>query len=135
MKVNKPKSPYVGGADTPDEKDIAKVLKGEKFADALAALGANTLTGGDGLNPTRATLAQIASQSDLTSDDGISTALQQSAEIIVKARLGEKFQESEQSARTIKDLSSFVSDDPIFKTKLLSVLHKLRDESPEGIRQ
>ena len=127
MKINKPKSPYVGGADTPDEKDIAKAIKGEKFADALASLEAGSLTGGDGTNPTHATLAQIASQSDLTSDDGINSALKESAEFFVKSRLGDKFQESEQSAQTIRDLSNFVSDDPFFKTKLLSVLHKLRD--------
>ncbi|MDQ2746018.1 MAG: hypothetical protein M3T96_02020 [Acidobacteriota bacterium] len=128
MKVNKSKSPYVSGADTPDEKDIAKAVKGEKFADALAALDAGGISGGDALNATRATLAQIASQSDLNSDDGISSALRQSAELLVKSRLGEKFKDSEQSEKAVRDLSDFVSDDPFFKTKLLSVLHKLRDE-------
>ena len=125
MKVNKPKSPYVSGADAPDEKDIAKAVKGEKFADALAALAAGGLVDGDGINPTRATLAQIASQSDLTSDDGINSALKQSAEFFVKERLGEKFKDSEQ---TVSDLSNFVSDDPFFKTKMLSVLNKLREK-------
>lgn len=127
MKVNKSKSPYVNGADTPDEKDIAKAVKGEKFADALSALDAGNNIGNADLNPTRATLAQIASQSDLSSEDGISAALRQSAEVLVKSRLGEKFKESGQSEQTVKDLSNFVSDDPLFKTKLLSVLHKLRD--------
>ncbi len=127
MKVNKPKSPYVGGTDTPAEKDIRKAVTGERFAAALAALAASDIAGSSEANPTRATLAQIASQSDLTSDDGINAALRQSAEIFVKERLGEKFKESEQSAQVIKDLSGFVSDDPFFKTKLLSVLHRLRD--------
>ena len=127
MKVTKSKAPSVSGTDTPDEKDIRKAVKGENFAAALAALDAGGAASGGELNPTRATLAQIASQSDLTSDDGISEALRQSAEIFVKSRLGEKFQESEQFEQTIKDLSVFVSDDPFFKTKLLSVLHKLRD--------
>ena len=125
MKINKPKSPYIGGADTPDEKDIKKAVSGEKFADALAALDAGGLMDGDGINPTRAALAQIASQSDLTSDDGISSALKQSAEFFVKERLGEKFKGSEQ---TVSDLSNFVSDDPFFKTKMLSVLNKLREK-------
>ena len=127
MKVNKLKSPYIGGADTPDEKDIAKAIKGEKFADALAALETGDLSGGEAANPTRATLMQIAAQSDLSSDDGISAALRESAEVFVKSRLGEKFVESEDSAQAVKDLSVFVSDDPFFKTKLLSVLHKLRE--------
>jgi hypothetical protein len=127
MKVNKPKSPYISGADAPDEKDIAKAVKGEKFADTLAALESGDASGSDGLNPTRATLAQIASQSDLESDSGISTALRQSAEVLVKSRLNGKFIESGKSEQTLKDLSSFVSEDPFFKTKLLSVLQKLRD--------
>lgn len=128
MKVNKSKSSFVSGADgTPDEKDIAKAVKGEKFADALDALGAGGISGGAELNLTRATLAQIASQSDLNSDDGMASALRESAELLVKSRLGDSFKESEQSAQTVKDLSVFVSEDPFFKTKLLSVLHKLRD--------
>ena len=127
MKVNKPKSPYVSGTDAPDEKDIAKAVKGEKFADALAALDSNAIDGNAATDATRATLAQIASQSDLTSDDGISTALRQSAEILVKSRLSDRFKESDKGEQTVKDLTNFVSDDPFFKTKLLSVLQKLRD--------
>ncbi len=127
MKVNKPKSPYVSGTDAPDEKDIAKAVKGERFADTLAALDAGDVNGSDRLNPTREVLAQIASQSDLSSDDGISTALRQSAEILVKSRLSDRFKESDKGVQTVKDLTNFVSDDPFFKTKLLSVLQKLRD--------
>ena len=127
MKVNKPKSPYVSGADAPDEKDIAKAVKGEKFADALAALNSNAVDWNTAANATRASLTEIASQSDLNSDDGISKALRESAEIIVKSRLGDKFKDSEKSEQTVKDLTNFVSDDPFFKTKLLSVLQKLRD--------
>ncbi len=130
MKVNKSKSPFVSGADSPDEKDIAKAVKGGNFADALAALDTGIIDGGGGAqaNATRASLSQIASHSDLNSDDGIASALRESAEIIVKSRLGDQFKESEQSEQAIKELSGFVSDDPLFKTKVLSVLHKLRDE-------
>ena len=127
MKVNKPKSPYVSGTDAPDEKDIAKAVKGERFAVTLAALDAGDVNGSDRLNPTREVLAQIASQSDLSSDDGISTALRQSAEILVKSRLSDRFKESDKGVQTVRDLTNFVSDDPFFKTKLLSVLQKLRD--------
>lgn len=38
MKVNKPKSTFAGGVDGPDKKEIAKALKGERFADALRHL-------------------------------------------------------------------------------------------------
>lgn len=127
MKVNKPKSPYVGGADAPDAKDIAKAIKGEKFADALSALAAGELAESSSLDSTRETLAQIALQADLTNDQSTAEALRQSAEILVKSRLSEKFKQSGQTEKIVDDLSSFVSDDPFFKAKLLSVLKKLRD--------
>ena len=127
MKINKPKSPYVGGADAPDAKDIAKAVKGEKFADALSALASGEPTESVSLNSTREVLAQIALQTDLTNDRSLSEALKQSAEVLVKSRLSDKFKQSEQSEKIVKDLSHFVSDDPFFKAKLLSVLQKLRD--------
>ncbi len=127
MKVNKPKSPFVSGADAPDEKDAAKSVKGEKFAETLAALASNELSPNAEVNSTRQILAKIARQSDLTNDEELSAALRQSAEVLVKSRLGDKFKQSEQSEKMIDDLSNFVSDDPLLKNKLLSVLKKLRD--------
>lgn len=129
MKVNKPKSPYISGTDAPDAKEIAKAIKGEKFADALSALASGEPTESVALNSTREVLAQIALQADLTNDGSVSAALQQSAEVLVKSRLSDKFKQLEQSEKIIKDLSSFVSDDPFFKAKLLSVLQKLRDSA------
>ena len=127
MKVNKPKSPYISGTDAPDAKEIAKAVKGEKFADALSALASGEPTESVALNSTREVLAQIALQTDLTNDGSVSAALQQSAEVLVKSRLSDKFKQSAQSEKIVKDLSVFVSDDPFFKAKLLSVLQKLRD--------
>lgn len=128
MKINKPKSPYVGGADAPDAKDIAKAIKGGKFADALSAIASdNPAEQSAAANATRETLAQIALQADLTNDRSLAQALQESAEVLVKSRLSGKFKESKQSEKIVKDLSEFVSDDPFFKSKLLSVLQKLRD--------
>lgn len=127
MKINKSKSPYVGGADAPDAKDIAKAVKGEKFADALSALAAGDAAESVGGSAMRDVLARIASQSDLNDDAGAAAALRQSAEVLVKSRLSEKFKESEQSEKIVSDLSDFVSDDPFLKAKLLSILQKLRD--------
>lgn len=130
MKVNKSKSPFVSGADnTPDEKDVAKTLKSGKFSDTLAALESNEAAQSGELNSTREVLAQIALQSNLSNDDEAAAALKQSAEILVKSRLSEQFKESEQSEKIIRDLSEFVSEDPLLKAKLLSVLKKLRDGS------
>lgn len=128
MKINKSKSPFVSGADQPDEKDIAKAIKGEKFSDTLHALAAGETATSAAANRTRETLMQIAWENDLTNEEQTAAALRQSAEVLVKSRLGEKFQASEQSAKVISDLSDFVSDDPLLKGKLLSVLKKLRDD-------
>lgn len=127
MKINKSKSPFVSGADAPDEKDAAKAVKGDKFSDALNALAAGELSAGGEANETREILSRIALQTDLSNDGETASALRESAEVLVKSRLSEKFKQSEQSERMINDLSDFVSDDPLLKAKLLSVLKKLRD--------
>lgn len=129
MKVNKPKSPFVGGADTPDAKDIAKAVKGEKFADALSALETASSAENADMASTREVLAQIAHQTDLSNEQSVSEALRESAEVLVKSRLNEKIKENAQTEKIVDDLSSFISGDPFYKSKLLSVLQKLqRDE-------
>ena len=127
MKVNKPKSPFVSGTDAPDAKDIAKAVKGGKFAETLFALASGEVSENAALNAARETLAQIALQADLTNDESISEALRESAEFLIKSRLSETFKQTEQSDKMVKDLSDFVSDDPFVKAKLLSILQKLRD--------
>lgn len=127
MKINKSKSPFVSGADQPDEKDAAKSVKGDKFSDALNQLAAGEVSLSGEANETREILSRIALQTDLNNDGETASALRESAEVLVKSRLSEKFKESEQSEKMISDLSDFVSDDPLLKAKLLSVLKKLRD--------
>lgn len=124
MKINKSKSPFVGGADAPDEKDIAKAVKGEKFASALSSLEAAADAGAP--NATRSALNDIAVQYDLSNEENRQAAIEESAEFLVKSRLGDEHKKSE---KVIKDLSKFVADDPFLKSKLLSVLQKLRDET------
>lgn len=125
MKVNK--SPFVSGADAPDEKDIAKAVKGGKFAAALSALdaAAGTNAGGAATGATRAMLAEIAVQYDLSNEENQQSALRESSEFLVKSRLSDEFKKSE---KIIKDLGKYVAEDPFLKAKLLSVLQKLRAE-------
>ena len=79
MKINKSKSPYISGTDAPDEKDIARAVKGEKFSDTLAALASNEPAQSGALDSTREVLAKIALQSDLNDEQETSSALRQSA--------------------------------------------------------
>jgi hypothetical protein len=126
MKINKSKSTFVSGADAPDEKDIAKAVKGDKFASALSALESATTDAASAGNATRAALCEIAVQYDLSNEENQKAALQESAEFLVKSRLGEEHKKSE---KILKDLSRYVSEDPFMKSKLLSVLEKLREET------
>lgn len=121
MKINKTKSPFVGGAEGPTEKDIAKAIKGEKFAEALSAIESAS-SADSAAGATRATLKQIASQYDLSNEDNQKSALRESAEFLIKSRLKDEYKDSK---KVVNDLSEFVTDDPFLKTKLLSVLQKL----------
>jgi len=122
MKINKTKSPFVSGADAPDEKDIAKAIKGEKFAETLSALETAAETSAP--SAARTALTAIASQYDLSNENEQREALRESAEFLVKSRLNEKYKKAD---KVIGELSDFVADDPFLKTKLLSVLQKLSD--------
>lgn len=124
MKINKTKSPFVSGTDAPDEKDIAKAIKGEKFAETLSALEASA---GEVSAPSaaRTALTAIAAQYDLSNESEQQQALRESAEFLVKSRLNEKYKKA---GKVIDELSAFVTADPFLKTKLLSVLQKLNDE-------
>lgn len=123
MKVNKPKSRFISGTDAPDEKDIAKAIKGGKFADALSVLESSA--GEAAPSAARSVLAEIAAQYDLSNEENRKSALSESAEFLVKSRLREEYQESE---KIVKDLGKFVTEDPFLKSKLLSILQKLSDE-------
>jgi hypothetical protein len=124
MKINKTKSsPLVGGADAPDEKDIVKAVKGEKFAETLSALEA-AASESAAPSAARTALTAIASQYDLSDENAREQALLESAEFLVKSRLSEKYKEA---GKTVGELSEFVAGDPFLKAKLLSVLQKLSD--------
>lgn len=121
MKVNKTKSPLVSGADGPDEKDIAKAVKGEKFAETLSALEAAAAETA-APSAARTALTAIASQYDLSNENEQRQALLESAEFLVKSRLSEKYKQAD---KAIGELREFVAGDPFLKARLLSVLQKL----------
>ena len=122
MKINKTKSPLAPGAvDAPDEKDIARAVKGEKFAETLSALEAASTNAAEP-SAARTALTAIASQYDLSDEESRRQALLESAEFLVKSRLSEKYKEA---GKAISDLREYVVEDPFLKAKLLSVLQKL----------
>jgi hypothetical protein len=122
MKINKTKSPLAPGTvDAPDEKDIARAVKGEKFAETLSALEASSVAGAEP-SAARTALTAIAAQYDLSDEESRRQALLESAEFLVKSRLSEKYKQAD---KAISDLREYIAEDPFLKAKLLSVLEKL----------
>lgn len=130
MKVNRPGSPLSSGAEPvepADAQELQNALKTERFNAALAQLEAQAAGGkGGASSPVRAALAQIADASNLSSSEGASAAVRESARFMVRSRLNEKFRETEQGSSLVERLSEFVTSDPLLHSKLLGILQKVK---------
>ena len=130
MKVNRPGSPLSSGAESVEPleaQELQNALKTERFNAALAQLEAQAAGGAGGKSgPVRAALAQIADASNLSSSEGAAAAVRESARFMVRARLNEKFRETEQGSTLVERLSEFVASDPLLHSKLLGILHKVK---------
>jgi hypothetical protein len=129
MKV-KGGSPLSSGAEPLeplDARELRKAVEGDRFAAALSQLeGQGAEQTGGAKSATRAALAEIANSSNLSSSEGAATAVRESARYMIRSRLGEKYRDTEQGQRVIKDLSAYVASDPLLKSKLLSILKQIR---------
>ena len=130
MKVNRPGSPLSSGAESVEPleaQELQKALKSERFNAALAQLEAQAAGGASGASgPVRAALAQIADASNLSSSEGAAAAVRESARFMVRARLSEKFRDTEQGSTLVERLSEFVASDPLLHSKLLGILQKVK---------
>lgn len=130
MKVNRPGSPLSSGAeplDPLDPQELQQAVKGERFAAALSQLEAQAAGGaGQASNPTRAALEQIAQSSDLQTSEGAATAVRESARLMIRSRLHERFRQSEQGSSLVEKMSEFVASDPLLNSKLLGILQRLK---------
>ena len=127
MKVNRTGSPLSSGAESVEPleaRELQNALKTERFNAALAQLEAQAAGGAP--SPVRAALAQIADASNLSSSEGAAAAVRESARFMVRARLKEKFRETEQGSTLVERLSEFVAADPLLRSKLLDILHKVK---------
>ena len=129
MSIKKPTMPLSGGAEPLeplDPRDLQNIVKSEKFEATLNQLEAQEeaeQTSGP-QTPTRAALAQIANNSNLSPE----AQVREAARYMVGARLQEKFRQSEQGETLLEDLSDYIADDPLLKKKLSSILQKLKSE-------
>ena len=128
MKIKGTGSPLNPGAEPLeplDPRDLRQAVKGGRFADALAQLDARPGTSQAGA--TQAALSTIAASADLSTNEGAFSAVKASARYMIGSRLDEGYRESEQGAELIDNLSEYVANDPLLKSKLTKILRRLND--------
>lgn len=131
MKVKSPTSPLSSGADSVELRELRGAVEGEDFAASLSELGGQPGASGAGSpsgagNPTRAGLEQVAASADLTTSEGAASAVRESACLMVRARLGERYRDTEQVDKLVEELGGYVAADPLLKSKIFSILQKLK---------
>jgi hypothetical protein len=133
MKINRPGDPLTGSTEPLDPRDLQNLVKGERFEAVLSELEgqagtstANTVDNSVAMGPTRAALARIAGSADLANATQSLSAVRESARFMIRSRLSKDYRETEEGERLIEGLSEYVATDPLLKSKLLSILKKVK---------
>ena len=127
MKIKAPGSPLSGGTEPLeplDPRDLQQTVKSGRFADALSQL--ETRATSAGASATQAALAEVARDADLSTNEGALTAVRASARYMIASRLDEKHRETLQGEEMIENLSEYVANDPLLKSKLTTILRRLK---------
>ncbi|AEP13308.1 hypothetical protein [Chloracidobacterium thermophilum] len=139
MKI-RPGSPF-GSGPTSSEPVKSKKRAGGLFGNLIEGLGetaetdasAETSTTGSVENPARSALAAIAAQSNLANPEEATAAVRQSAQSLLTLSFSETIRESPLSERMADDLANLAANDPHFRRKMLSILSRLKTETPSHV--
>lgn len=133
MKINRPGDPLTGSTDPLDPRDLQNVVKGERFEAVLSELEAqagttasNTVDNSKAMSATRAALTRIAKEADLANASQALSAVRESARFMISSRLSDQYRATEEGERVIEGLSEYVASDPLLKSKILSILQKVK---------
>ncbi|HET6976007.1 MAG TPA: hypothetical protein VFI24_06775 [Pyrinomonadaceae bacterium] len=133
MKVNRPGNPLSGSTEPLDPRDLSNVVKGERFEAVLSELegqagttAGNTVDNSQAMSATRAALTSIAKGADLANASQALSAVRESARFMISSRLSEQYRTTEEGERVIEGLSEYVASDPLLKSKILSILQKVK---------
>ncbi len=133
MKINRPGDPLTGATEPLDPRDLQNLVKGERFEAVLSELEgqagasvANTVDNSVAMSATRAALARIASGADLANAGQSLSAVRESARYMISSRLSKQYRKTEEGERVIEGLSEYVASDPLLKSKILSILQKVK---------
>ena len=135
MKINRTGNPLTDATDPLDPRDLQNLVKGERFEAVLSELEgqagpgvANTVDNSAAMSSTRAALARIASGADLANAGQSLSAIRESARYMIRSRLSKQFRKTEEGERVIEGLSEYVASDPLLKSKILSILQKVKSD-------
>jgi hypothetical protein len=135
MKINRTGNPLTDATDPLDPRDLNNLVKGERFEAVLSELEgqagpgvANTVDNSAAMSSTRAALARIASGADLANAGQSLSAIRESARYMISSRLSKQFRKTEEGERVIEGLSEYVASDPLLKSKILSILQKVKSD-------
>ena len=133
MKINRPGDPLTGSTEPLEPRDLQNLVKGERFEAVLTELEgqasagmANTVDNSVAMSATRAALAEIASGADLANASQSLSAVRESARYMIRSRLSKQYRKTEEGERIIEGLSEYVASDPLLKSKILSILQKVK---------
>lgn len=133
MKINRPGDPLTGSTDPLEPRDLQNVVKGERFEAVLSELesqagttAGNTVDNSQAMSATRAALTSIAKEADLANANQALAAVRESARFMIGSRLSEQYRMTEEGERLIEGLSEYVASDPLLKSKILSILQKVK---------
>ena len=133
MKINRPGDPLTGATEPLDPRDLQNLVKGERFEAVLSELEGqagtsvgNTVDNSAAMSSTRTALARIASGADLTNASQSLSAVRESARFMISSRLSKQYRTTEEGERVIEGLSEYVASDPLLKSKILSILQKVK---------
>lgn len=133
MKINRPGDALTGATEPIDPRDLQNLVKGERFEAVLSELEGqasasvpNTVDNSTAMSDTRAALARIASEADLANAGQSFSAVRESARYMISSRLSKQYRKTEEGERVIEGLSEYVASDPLLKSKILSILQKVK---------
>jgi hypothetical protein len=133
MKINRPGDALSGSTEPIDPRDLQNLVKGERFEAVLSELEGqasasvpNTVDNSAAMSDTRAALARIASGADLANAGQSLAAVRDSARYMISSRLSKQYRKTEEGERVIEGLSEYVASDPLLKSKILSILQKVK---------
>ena len=133
MKINRPGDALTGATEPIDPRDLQNLVKGERFEAVLSEIEGqasasvpNTVDNSAAMSDTRAALARIASGADLANAGQSLSAVRESARFMISSRLSKQYRKTEEGERVIEGLSEYVASDPLLKSKILSILQKVK---------